>query len=57
VPMTIERSVADRDSTTFGLGASWKLDHSMTVRLGAEVRGNRELRNDHRYNASVNVRF
>jgi hypothetical protein len=57
VPMTIERSIADRDSTTFGLGASWKLDNSCTLRLGAEVRGNRELRNDHRYNASVNVRF
>jgi autotransporter-associated beta strand protein len=57
VPMTMDRAIADRDSTTFGLGASWKLDNSTTVRLGAEVRGNRELTKDYRYNASVNVRF
>ena len=56
-PMTTTRAIDDRDSTTFGLGASWKLDHSTTVRLGGEVRGNRELRKDYRYNASVNVRF
>ena len=57
VPMTMTRAIGDRDSTTFGLGASWKLDNSTTVRLGAEVRGNRELTKDYRYNASVNVRF
>lgn len=57
VPMTMDRAIGDRDSTTFGLGASWKLDNSTTVRLGAEVRGNRELTKDYRYNASVNVRF
>jgi len=57
VPMTMDRAIADRDSTTFGVGASWKLDNSTTVRLGAEVRGNRELTKDYRYNASVNVRF
>jgi hypothetical protein len=57
VPMTMTRAIGDRDSTTCGLGASWKLDHSTTVRLGAEVRGNRELTKDYRYNASVNVRF
>ena len=56
-PMTTTRAIGDRDSTTFGLGASWKLDNSTTVRLGGEVRGNRELRKDYRYNASVNVRF
>jgi autotransporter-associated beta strand protein len=56
-PLTVTRPLDDRDSTTCGLGASWKLDNSTTVRLGAEVRGNRELRKDYRYNASVNVRF
>lgn len=56
-PLTVTRPLDDRDSTTCGLGASWKLDNSTTVRLGTEVRGNRELRKDYRYNASVNVRF
>jgi len=57
VPMTMTRALGDRDSTTCGAGVSWKLDNSTTVRLGAEVRGNRELTKDYRYNASVNVRF
>jgi uncharacterized protein with beta-barrel porin domain len=57
VPMTVERSVGDRDTATIGLGASWKLDQSTSLRLGAEWRGNREYGKDYRYNASVNVRF
>ena len=57
LPMTTVRGIDDRQTTTLGLGASWQLDPRTTLRVGAEVRGNRELSRDHRYNASVNVRF
>lgn len=57
LPMTTVRGIDDRQTTIFGLGASFQLDPRTTLRLGAEVRGNRELSRDHRYNVSVNVRF
>jgi len=57
LPMTTVRAIDDRHTATVGFGASWQLDPRATLRLGAEVRGNREIRRDNRYNASVNVRF
>jgi uncharacterized protein with beta-barrel porin domain len=57
VPMSSVRAIDDRDSTTLGVGVSLKMNNNSTMRLGAEVRSNRELRKDCRYNASVNVRF
>ncbi|GBL43912.1 hypothetical protein EMGBD4_14110 [Verrucomicrobiota bacterium] len=57
LPMTTVRGIDDRQTTIFGLGASFQMDPRTTLRLGAEVCGNRELSRDHRYNASVNVRF
>jgi outer membrane autotransporter protein len=57
VPMTLERTVGDRSTTSASLGASWKIDNAITLRLGAEVRGNRELTKDYRYNVGLNYRF
>jgi hypothetical protein len=57
VPMTLERSLVDRGTTSSTLGANWKIDDGVTLRLSAEARGNRELHKDHRYNVGLNVRF
>jgi hypothetical protein len=57
LPMTTVRAIDDRDTATAGLGVSWQFDPRATLRLGTEVRGNREIRKDHRYTAAVNVRF
>lgn len=57
VPMTIEHALVDRSTTTGTLGANWKIDNSITLRLSAEARGNRELHKDYRYNVGLNVRF
>ena len=57
VPMTIEHALVDRSTTSGTLGANWKIDNSITLRLSAEARGNRELHKDYRYNVGLNVRF
>lgn len=57
VPMTIERALVDRSTTSGTLGANWKIDNSVTLRLSAEARGNRELHKDYRYNVGLNFRF
>jgi autotransporter-associated beta strand protein len=57
VPMTIEHALVDRSTTSGTLGANWKIDNSVTLRLSAEARGNRELHKDYRYNVGLNVRF
>jgi outer membrane autotransporter protein len=57
LPMSIDRATLDRGTTSASLGASWKIDNSVTLRLSAETRGNRELHKDYRYNAGLNYRF
>jgi hypothetical protein len=57
VPMTLERAPVDRGTTSGTLGANWKIDNGVTLRLSAEARGNRELHKDYRYNVGLNVRF
>ena len=57
VPMTIEHALVDRSTTSGTLGANWKIDNSITLRLSAEARGNRELHKDYRYNVGLNFRF
>lgn len=57
LPMSIGRATLDRGTTSASLGAAWKIDNRVTLRLSAETRGNRELHKDYRYNAGLNVRF
>jgi len=57
VPMTIEHALVDRSTTSGTLGANWKMDNSITLRVSAEARGNRELHKDYRYNVGLNFRF
>jgi uncharacterized protein with beta-barrel porin domain len=57
VSMVIDRSVGDRSTTSASLGANWQLENSITLRLSAEARGNRELHKDYRYNVGLNFRF